>query len=220
MDWEWYSNIPTTRLFIHLLLIVNTREKVWRGETIPRGCVITSISTLQQATGLTTQQVRNSLKNLKTTREITYRATNRYSVISIKNYEQYQQRNTQTNTLDNKPNNKQNNKQTTSQPTTTKEYKEYKNNTEGFVSKFNELSGRAYVVTEAKRKLLSSRLKSFTYEQIEEALTKMFSDSFYKGENDRSWSATPDWFLKNDDRIDGFLNKQTQKKLHSSLNPL
>ena len=52
--------------------------------------MVTSVAALVEFTGLTTQQVRTALKNLQSTKEITIKTTNKYSIITICKYEQYQ----------------------------------------------------------------------------------------------------------------------------------
>ena len=37
LDWEWYDDINTCRLFIHLLLTANYEDKKWHGMVIKRG---------------------------------------------------------------------------------------------------------------------------------------------------------------------------------------
>ena len=53
VDWEWYTDINTKTLFLHLLLTVNYEEKKWRGTVIERGQIVTSLSSLSEETGLT-----------------------------------------------------------------------------------------------------------------------------------------------------------------------
>lgn len=96
-EWEWYSNINVCRLFIHCLLKANHKDNKWQGIVIERGSFITSIENLAFETGLSGQQVRTALNKLKTTGEITSKTTNRYSIISIKNWNSYQLDNTQDN---------------------------------------------------------------------------------------------------------------------------
>ena len=98
-EWEWYSNINVCRLFIHCLLKANHKDNKWQGIVIERGSFITSIENLAFETGLSGQQIRTALNKLKSTGEITSKTTNRYSVISIKNWDMYQ--------VDNKQDNKQ-----------------------------------------------------------------------------------------------------------------
>lgn len=134
VTWEWYDDINTSRLFLHLLFTVNWQDKKWHGVDVKRGSVITSLSKLSDETGLTLDQVRGSLAKLISTNEITKQTTNRYTIISVVKYNDYQ--------VNDKDNPKQNTTQLTKQapnepqtdPTqtpTTKEFKELKedNNT-------------------------------------------------------------------------------------------
>lgn len=92
-DWEWYDDINTCRVFIHLLIKANYKDKKWRGIDIKRGQYLTSRNNLIQETGLTEQQIKTSLKRLKSTNEITSQSTNNYTIISITNYDLYQETN-------------------------------------------------------------------------------------------------------------------------------
>lgn len=113
LNWEWYSDTNVTRLFIHCLLKANYKEKKWRGIVIERGQFVTSIATLAEETGLSAQSVRTCLSKLKSTSELTSKTSNKYTVISITNYCDYQ--------MTNKQVNKQltNNQQTTNKQLTT-----------------------------------------------------------------------------------------------------
>ena len=71
LDWEWYSDINTCRLFIHMLLRANWTEGKFRGTTVPRGSFISSIGKLAEETQLTTDEVRTAIKHLMTTHEVT-----------------------------------------------------------------------------------------------------------------------------------------------------
>lgn len=90
LDWEWYDDHNTFRLFITCLLLANWREKKWRGETIARGSFITSQPHLAQITGLSVQNIRTSLDRLKSTGELTVKTTSKYSLVTVSNYENYQ----------------------------------------------------------------------------------------------------------------------------------
>ena len=118
-EWEWWDDHNTTRLFIYLITKANHKDRNWRGTIVKCGELITSIDKLALQTGLSSQQIRTSLKRLKSTNEITSEATNQYTKIIVENYKQYQisqQTNQQTNQqTDNK------------QITTNKNYKELKN---------------------------------------------------------------------------------------------
>ena len=120
INWEWYDDIPTKVLFIHLLLTVNYKEGKWHGQTIKRGSRITSIATLSEETQLTTQQTRTALQHLKATNEVTIRTTRRYSYITVNNYDKFQQVTNKT-TNSRQTNDKQNDKLNDKQATTIKE---------------------------------------------------------------------------------------------------
>lgn len=130
LDWEWASCPETLALWIHILLNANYEDKRWQGKVIPRGSFITSVDMLSSDTGLTTQQVRTSLKRLISTNEITSQSTNRYTMINVCKYNDYQIRDELVNKQNNKPSNNQatNEQQTDNkQITTTEEYTEVKN---------------------------------------------------------------------------------------------
>lgn len=88
--WEWYDDINTTRLFIHLLLTVNWEDGFWHGIKIDRGSRITSYAKLAKETKLSVKIVRNSLKKLESTQEVACNRTHKYTLISVVNYNKYQ----------------------------------------------------------------------------------------------------------------------------------
>jgi hypothetical protein len=90
MEWEWYRDPNTARVFIHLLLIANHKQSKWQGITVEAGQAITSSDSLAHQTGLTRQNIRTSLTRLKSTNEITITSTNKYTLITITNWASYQ----------------------------------------------------------------------------------------------------------------------------------
>lgn len=90
LEWEWYSDINATRLFLHCLLKANHKDKKWQGKVIPRGSFITGRNVLADETGLTVQQIRTALDKLKSTNEITIKSTNKNSLVTVVNYGFYQ----------------------------------------------------------------------------------------------------------------------------------
>lgn len=133
-DWEWYTDINTKVLFIHLILSVNHCDKNWRGQLIKRGQFISSFENLASATGLTVQEVRTALDKLILTKDIIKVSTNKHSTITVTNYNLYQDFGS--------VNSKQvTNKQQTNnkQSTTTKELKELEKLKERELSHFDFL---------------------------------------------------------------------------------
>ncbi len=133
LDWEWYDDLPTCRLFIHLLLKANYAERNWHGQTIERGSCITSYATLASETGLSQEQIKRALKNLTKTGEIKRIATNKNTVICVVKYADFQgfgfEYNEQTTSKEQAENKQKTNEQQTNnkQTTTTKEIKNKRN---------------------------------------------------------------------------------------------
>lgn len=90
LNWEWYKDINVKILFIHLLLTANHQEKNWKGQLVKRGQKLTSLQHLANETGLTLQQTRTALIKLKSTGEIAYTTTNKYTLVTIAKYNDYQ----------------------------------------------------------------------------------------------------------------------------------
>ena len=90
INWEWYNDINVKVVFLHLLLTANHEDKKWQGIEIKRGQKITSLSHLAEETKLSVKQIRNVLNKLKSTGEITNKGTNKYTIITIVKYNDYQ----------------------------------------------------------------------------------------------------------------------------------
>lgn len=91
LSWEWYQDVPTFIVFLHLLLTANYEDKRWKGMLIRRGETVTSYAKIAEETGVSYQQARNAVSKLKSTGEITQVSTSRYSLIHIANFEFYQE---------------------------------------------------------------------------------------------------------------------------------
>ena len=90
VNWEWYTDANTMRVFLHLLLLANHKENKWRGILIERGQLVTSYNSLSDDLNLTVQEIRTSFKRLKSTNEITTKPTNKYTLVTILKYNDYQ----------------------------------------------------------------------------------------------------------------------------------
>ncbi|MFR9161589.1 MAG: hypothetical protein ACLVJ8_15075 [Ruthenibacterium lactatiformans] len=92
LRWEWYGDLNTARLFIHLLLTVNYEPQRWQGIAVERGQRVASLAKLADETGLTVKQVRTALEHLKRTGEVTHKATSKYGLFTVNHYDRYQPR--------------------------------------------------------------------------------------------------------------------------------
>ena len=91
MEWEWYHDSHMVHLFLHLLLTANHKPLRWKGMTVERGQLITGRLALSEATGISERTCRTCLERLKSTGSLTIKTTNKYSLITINNYNSYQE---------------------------------------------------------------------------------------------------------------------------------
>ena len=126
LEWEWYRDTKVKAVFIHCLIKANFKCKKWKGIEIKRGSFITSYDNLSDEIGLSVQNVRTAIKKLEKTGELTRNSTNRFTLLTVNNYETYQSEDETTNKL---TNNRSTIHQQTSnnQLTTTKNEKKEKN---------------------------------------------------------------------------------------------
>lgn len=90
LDWEWYNDTNTFRLFMHLILKANHKDKKYRGILVKAGSFLTGRELLSIETGLSIQQVRTCLERLKSTNEITINSSRQGTIIQIVKYKDYQ----------------------------------------------------------------------------------------------------------------------------------
>ncbi len=124
IEWEWYKDSHMVHLFIHLILNANRKDGSWKGYAVKRGQFITGRKELSKDTGISQQSIRTCIKRLKSTSEITIKSTNKFSVITVCNYDVYQP-------VENEINqqiNQQSNHQSTSNQPATNHKQEVKNN--------------------------------------------------------------------------------------------
>lgn len=201
LNWEWYEDNNTKIVFLHLLLTANHVDKKWKGITIKRGERLTSINNLSEEIHLKNQQTRTALNKLKSTNEITTKSTNKYTLITIEKYNDYQVNDNK----DNKQNNKQitneqqtNNNQNNKRVTTTKERKEDKNvknkikekeiKRKRVVELYNSttpLLPSVKKITQKRKKSIDKFLEEFTIKQFKEICKIANSSEFLTGNNER-----------------------------------
>ena len=90
IEWEWFTDTNTFRVFLQLLLKANHKEKKYRGMVLKVGTIITSRDILAFETSLSVQQVRTALDKLKSTNEITIKTSSQGTIIEVVNYSKYQ----------------------------------------------------------------------------------------------------------------------------------
>jgi hypothetical protein len=95
LEWEWYDDTNSVRVFLHLLIKANHKDKNYRGTLIKRGQLVTGRTLLSEQTGLSEQQIRTVLNKLKSTGELTIKSTSKGSLVTLVNYGLYQGDDTQ-----------------------------------------------------------------------------------------------------------------------------
>ena len=126
LNWGWYGDTNTFRVFMHILLTANYTPKEYRGQIIGSGECVFGRKAWAEELGLSERQVRTAIEHLKSTNEITVRATNKFSVITVTNWRLWQiEEGEATNISTNEATN--NRPTTDQQPTTPKESKKVRN---------------------------------------------------------------------------------------------
>lgn len=69
---------------------MNYKDKKWQSIIIERGQIVTSINNLSIELGLSHRKIRTALSNLEDSESIKVEATNKYSIVTIVNYNLYQ----------------------------------------------------------------------------------------------------------------------------------
>ena len=213
LEWEWYSDINTCRLFIHMLLKANWKSGKFQGVEIERGSFASSYEKLSNETNLTVMEIRTALKHLISTGEVTVKRHTKFSVFTIKNYIMYQSSDMQTNsqiTVNQQLNN--------SQLTTIEEGKKerinnYTSSDEEVTSfrqpedkifatireLYNSVCGsypRLVKMSEKRKKAISARLRTgYTVDDFRKVFEIAEASDFLKGKNKRNWSADFDWLI-------------------------
>ncbi len=129
LEWEWYSEPTTFRVFLHLMLKANHKDRRFKGIELIKGSVVTSRDILAMETSLSVRQVRTALDKLKTTNEVTIKTSSQGTIIQLVNYDKYQLETNETT----------NERPTSDQQTTTnKNEKNEKNNKYSFLASLLE----------------------------------------------------------------------------------
>lgn len=225
LEWEWYGDANMVRLFLHLLLKANYEDKRWLGIVIKRGQLVTSSLTLAAETHLSRQRVRTCLSRLEHTGEISIKTTNKFSIITICKYGNYQAVN-----LDYQPTTNQQltNKQPTNNQQSTNNQPQHKNirNKEiknnnidtnvstsvetdppidfvGLLDFWNKTMESANAVipkikslSERRKGFIKARVREFNKRAVFEVISKAGTSDFLNGKNQRGWVADFDWIFR------------------------
>ena len=177
--WKWYQKSEMVHLFLHFIFSANHEDKEWQGQTIKRGQFITGRNKLNTETGISAQTIRTCINRLKSTNEITSKSTNKFTIITVINYDKYQ--------LDiKKSTSKITSKLTNHQPTTNQQLTTNKNDKNDKNDKNNEKDNPVASAKPPQIDVSSSYKKKKTLEIISKFVEKVELDYSFKPETDKS----------------------------------
>ncbi|MCM1222503.1 MAG: hypothetical protein NC548_49345 [Lachnospiraceae bacterium] len=227
LDWEWYNDIPTKTLFIHLILTVSINDSRWQGIEVKRGSRVSSLDILSNETGLTTRQLRTAIKHLEMTGELTRYKYPKFTVFSVNNFDKFQEVAVDRQSADNL---------TTSERQQYKKIKEDKEDKEvvrspqngkteqvfelfsSICKSFEQPTRTGLIINQTER-----LLQQYSLEQFETVFKKAEGSNYLKGKNNNNWKADFEWITK-DDKFEkiltGFYDDWKSGKANNKLNAL
>ena len=229
LNWRWYKNANTMRVFIHLLLKANIKDHDFENTTVKRGQLITSRKHLSVELQLSEQAIRTALEHLKSTKEITIKTTSKYTIISIINYNLYQ------NVPDNQPTSNQlstgnqptSNQQSTNNQPQSKNDKKEKNdkkdnnisiNYQSVIDLFNSVCTSLPSVkklTDKRRRQIKNAYNLLEGISFEEFFRMVESSDFLTGRSGDWQGCSFDWVMNSSNLIKiiegNYVNKSAPK---------
>lgn len=206
-------------VWIYLLLNASHNEHpaLFKGEkiTLKPGQLITGRKSIALALHIDESKVERILKSLKSEQQIEQQTSSKNRLISITNWEFYQQSEQQIEQ-------QVNNKRTTSeqQVNTNKNIKNDKNERkdicQNILDLFNRICcsfGRVKNITKSRAEIIDNSLKTYSLNDFKKVFEKAEQSDFLKGNNSRSWSASFDWLIKEDNMakvLEGKYDKNKQ----------
>ena len=216
LNWEWFDKPEMVQIFLYLLLKANCKDKQWNGITIKPGQVVISRDKVCADIGITPQAFRTCVKRLISTNEITSESTNKYTIITICKYSDYQENKK----CSNQQNNQQNNQPATNeQPANNQPTTNNKNDKNLSPTHVGAYEAEPDLLT-CYNLLLNSRIwyepfcmnNHLTPQQFADYLKQFFSELQDRGETSKSEKDAKhhfsSWFKLNKNK-----NNETNRKL-------
>lgn len=230
-EWEWFNVSEMVHLFIYLLLNANREDGTWRGIEVKRGQILTGLESLHKVTGISIRTIRTCLDRLQTTREIDRQTTNKYSIITICNYESYQGERPSTD----KQNDRQNDNQLTSNRQAggikqEERSKEERNITpptpsigidyQFIVDNYHSLCpnmSKVIQINNFRKGLINARIGEFGIEKVISVIRMAGESDLLNGRNDRGWKADFEWIMRPQNFMKIYEGKYQNKKIRLAV---
>lgn len=211
LEWNWFESDNHLRLFLVLLLKANHKTTNWRKIKLGPGQLITGRKQLSLWSGLSQQSIRTVLNDFLESNFITIKTTNKFSIITIVDWNKYQNSENANQQTNQQTTNKQ--PTTNQQLTTSKNVKNVKNvkkknivNHNAITTLYNNIISTQVPKALVCKKLSQSRIDSIDYltkNHLEDAkawkqyFEQAAQQAFIKNNSgQRSGNITIDTFLK------------------------
>ena len=89
-SWRWFADANVFKVYIYLLTKAAFKETEWKQETIKKGQLITGRRKLSTELGINESSITRILKKLESTGDISLKANNKYTIITLLNWEKTQ----------------------------------------------------------------------------------------------------------------------------------
>ena len=215
VDWEWFKEHDMTCFFIWCLCNANVQDRMWRGYMVKAGQLIVSRSTVCRELGISERRYRTIIARLSKSGEIVCEPRGLFTVISIVNWDTYQEDSIEDVTqefIQQSPQPAKDVEVTKSELPSPSLFPQEEivpditssNSIEvdcSFIVKlFNDrCKGFPKVVklTDKRKKVIKIWFDDIgaTYDKVQEIFDRAQSSSFLRGDNNRAWSADFDWII-------------------------
>lgn len=90
LDWELFTIPNAFHLFVYLLMKANVEDSTIRGIEVPRGSLLTTVKKISADTGISDGKIRACLQRLLKLNYVNNQTTNKFSIITVCNFDTYQ----------------------------------------------------------------------------------------------------------------------------------
>lgn len=167
LDWEWFDDEKTLKVWLYILLMARFSDQKYKGTEVPRGSFVTTIKDMSKKLNMSERSVRTAINHLKSTNELTSKTTNKYTLISVVKYQEFQGDEGCYDISSDKQSDKQNDKQsdkqvTNNRQTTDKQLTNQKNKNVKNVNNINNITTTTSIgelLEDADYEILEQKLK-------------------------------------------------------------
>jgi len=193
-------------MFVMSLLRANHKDNIWKGIKVKRGQFITGLDSFATETETTPKKVRLFWKKFETIGFMARKRTNKYSIVTICNYDRYQ---TPVN-YKGQAKGQTEGKQRATDNNDKKVNKEYIEACKGVILYLNAKAGKAFRVdSDSNRELITARLKErFTIEDLKAVVDNKVMA--WKGSSMNQYLRPATLFSKS--KFESYLNEKSQKR--------